>query len=153
MRMKKKYFSGLISEINVKRDPESEGGLILQLGAPGTRFTSVDTPFCNALMGFYQLIIDIKRHLNNSGRVKIEYKSFHGGLEQRTEECLSTPGSYQGNITEMRNFAMSAMSAMPAGGSKSRCKPARKTRRKRGGRRTRSYAKRRCASKSHKRRR
>ena len=43
------------------------------------------------------------------------------------------------------------------GGSKTRRrhrhKHARKTRRKRGGRRTRSYAKRRCASKSHKRRR
>jgi hypothetical protein len=134
----KKYFSGLISEINVKRDPESEGGLILYLGAPGTRFTSVDTPFCNALMGFYQLIIDIKTHLNNRGRVKIEYKSFHGGLKERTDECLNTPVSYHGDIIDMRD------SAMPAGGSKSRRKPARKTRRGRI---------RKSKSKTHRRRR
>jgi len=146
----RKYFSDLISEIDVVSDQTSQGGLILRLGAPGIRFTSVvDTPFCNALKGFYQLIIDIKAH--NIGRVKIEYKTLDGGLKARTKECVGIHGSYPGDIIEMRNNAMSE------GGSKTRRrhrhKLVRKTRHKRGGRRVRSYAKRRCASKSHKRRR
>jgi hypothetical protein len=118
----RKYFSELISQIDVVPNQTSQGGLILRLGAPGFRFTSVDdTPFCNALKGFYQLIIDIKAH--NIGRVKIEYKTLDGGLEARTDKCVGIPGPYPGDITTMQNDAMSE------GGSKSRRKSSRKTRR------------------------
>ena len=118
----RKYFSKLISEIDVESDPMSQGGLILRLSAPGFRFTSVDdTPFCNALKGFYQLIIDIKAH--NIGRVKIEYKTLDGGLKARTDKCVGIPGPYPDDITTMRDNAMSE------GGSKSRRKSSRKTRR------------------------
>jgi hypothetical protein len=131
----RKYFSELISEIDVVPDQTSQGGLILRLGAPGIRFKSVDTPFCSALKGFYQLIIDIKTHFNNIGRVKIKYKRLlHGGLEARTGECVDTPGSYPGGIIAMRNDAMRD-DAMSEGGSKSRRrhrhKHPRKTRHKR----------------------
>jgi hypothetical protein len=138
----KEYFSELISQIDVESDSTSQGGLILWLGAPGTRFTPVNTPFCNALMGFYQLIIDIKAH--NIGRVKIKYKNLHGGLEERTDKCLHEPGSYPGHITTMRDNAMSV------GGSKTRRKSSRKTCR---GHNHKSKSKSKTKTKTHRRRR
>jgi hypothetical protein len=144
----RKYFSDLISEIDVVSDQTSQGGLILRLGAPGIRFTSVvDTPFCNALKGFYKLIIDIKAH--NIGRVKIEYKTLDGGLKARTKECVGISGPYPGDITTMRDDAM-RNDAMSVGGSKSRRKSSRKTCR---GHNHKSKSKSKTKTKTHRRRR
>jgi hypothetical protein len=94
------------------------------------------------LKGFYQLIIDIKAH--NIGRVKIEYKTLDGGLKARTDKCVGISGPYQGDITTMQNDAMSE------GGSKSRRKSSRKTRR---GHNHKSKSKSKSKTKTHRRRR
>ena len=124
----KQIFSELMSNIGVDfRDTI----VTLSLGIPLTRFIAPanDTNFCNALIGFYRLLSDIKDE--NRDKVIIKDSFINGKLQSRTENCDRHTISL-GDINDLRSRAMRSieMDGQYGGGSKSRRKPARKTHRK-----------------------
>jgi hypothetical protein len=133
----KKYFSELMSNIGVGF---SDPIVTLSLGIPLTQVKFVvpadDTNFCNALIGFYRLLRDIKN--DNRDKVIIRDSFLSGKLQSRTENCYQYTRTIE-NINDLRSKAMRGIAmrgidvdGQDGGGSKSRRKPARKTRRGRG---------------------
>ena len=128
----KQIFSDLMSNIDVGF---SDTIVTLSLGIPRAQFKLVvpanDTNFCNVLIGFYRLLSDIKDE--NRDKVIIKDSFLSGKLQSRTENCYRHTKSL-GDINDLRSRAMRGieMDGQDGGGSKSRRRHARKTRRGRG---------------------
>jgi|LakMenE01Jun11ns_1017448.scaffolds.fasta_scaffold9456206_2 hypothetical protein len=128
----KQIFSELMSNIGVGFRDQI---VTLSLGIPLTQVkfdvSANNTDFCNALTGFYRLLSDIKD--DNMNKVIIKDSVLSGDLESRTENCYRYTRMID-NINKLRDSAMRGIEVggQDGGGSKSRRKPARKTRRGRG---------------------